>query len=454
MPAATRPLVLLHGYSDNGAAFAAWQRALQQAGWAPTQLIPVSYESLTNEVSIRDLAEGFDMLLQQHAALADGAPFDVMVHSTGMLVLRAWLSRPGTTAARRARLKHLIALAPATFGSPLAHKGRSFLGALVKGRKTPGPDFLEAGDQILDALELGGRFAWQLAECDLFGAQPFYDRTRATPWVFVFCGTRGFRGLSAIANEPGTDGTVRWAGCALDSRKLVLDLSRDCAAANRVRLAAWTHDDVPVIPVDGVDHGTILSNPPADLIAQVCAALRVTSRTGYAAWQRDSAPSAQALRETLTPWQQFFVRAVDERGDGIADWNLQLAWADGNVLRPFTQDVHVYAGDPSYRCFHVNLAKLGEGATTNAPPQRLSAEIFASTGTARVHYRGALTREASREASLEEREGSWSGTLDLSTVLPDPTLRFFYPFTTTFVELRLDREPRVGPGMVIRFGTT
>ncbi len=450
MPAATRPLVLLHGYSDNGGAFAAWQRALQQAGWAPSQLIPVSYESLTNEVSIRDLAEGFDMLLQQHAALAHGAPFDIMVHSTGMLVVRAWLSRPGATAARLARLKHVIALAPATFGSPLAHKGRSFLGALVKGRKTPGPDFLEAGDQVLDALELGGRFAWQLAETDLFGTQPFYDRTRETPWVFVFCGTRGFRGLSAIANEPGTDGTVRWAGCALNSRKLVLDLSRECAETDRVRLATWTHEDVPVIPVDGVDHGTILSDPPAELITQVCAALRVSSRTGFAAWHHAVAPEADALRNALTPWQQFFVRAIDERGDGIADWNLQLAWGDGSTLRPFTQDVHVYAGDPSYRCFHVNLAKLGAGAATNAPAQPLSAELFASTGTARVHYRGALTTHE----SLEERRGSWSGTLELSTGLPDPTLRFFYPLTTTFVEVRLDREPRVGPGMVMRFGTT
>jgi len=30
------------------------------------------------------------------------------------------------------RLKHLIGLAPATFGSPLAHKGPSWLGALFQ----------------------------------------------------------------------------------------------------------------------------------------------------------------------------------------------------------------------------------------------------------------------------------------------------------------------------------
>jgi hypothetical protein len=40
--------------------------------------------------------------------------------------------------------------------------------------------------------------------------------------------------------------------------------------------------------------------------------------------------------------------------------------------------------------------------------------------------------------------------LDLSSVLPGGAVRFFHPFTTTFIELRLDREPLTGPGMVVR----
>ena len=168
-----RPLVLLHGYSADATAFSAWTAALEGAGWAPAQLLPVSYETLANEVSIRDLAEGFDRLLASHPGLTADQPFDVLLHSTGMLVLRAWLAHPDGPRARqrRARLRQVVALAPATFGSPLAHKGRSFIGALLRGRKAPGPDFLEAGDQVLDALELGSRFTWELAHDDLFGAE-------------------------------------------------------------------------------------------------------------------------------------------------------------------------------------------------------------------------------------------------------------------------------------------
>lgn len=449
---AERPLVLLHGYSSDGAAFDRWRRALHAAGWSPEQLVTVSYESLTNEVSVRDIAEGFDKLLRQRAGLADDAPFDVMVHSTGMLVLRAWLTRRGAAERRLARVKHVIALAPATFGSPLAHKGRSYLGALVKGRKAFGPDFLEAGDQVLDALELGGRFTWQLADADLFGTQSFYDSSRTTPYVFVFCGTRGYRGLGAITNSPGTDGTVRWAGCALNSRKLVLDLSVECDEASRVQAADWTQDDVPLHPIAGVDHSSIMSAPPAALVHLVVEALGVRSRAAYQDWSAAARLVVREALDALVPWQQFVVRAVDERGDPVPDWNLQLALADGSTVEPFTQDVHVYRGDPSYRCFHVNLSKLRDTALLSGRPRRLTAQLYASTGTQRVLYSGALTDPAGAERP--NRAGTWCGTLDLSSVLPGGAVRFFHPFTTTFVELRLDREPLTGPGMVIRVDST
>jgi hypothetical protein len=35
-------------------------------------------------------------------------------------------------------------------------------------------------------------------------------------------------------------------------------------------------------------------------------------------------------------------------------------------------------------------------------------------------------------------------------VLPGGAVRFLHPFTTTFIEVRLDREPLTGPGMVVR----
>src|SRR5262249_7697423 len=100
---------------------------------------------LTNEITIKDIAEGFDRALRTHCGTDKDQPFDAIVHSTGMLVLRCWLT---TNPIGRQRLKLLIGLAPATFGSPLAHKGRGFIGAIFKGNRVLGPDFLEAGDMM------------------------------------------------------------------------------------------------------------------------------------------------------------------------------------------------------------------------------------------------------------------------------------------------------------------
>ena len=55
-----------------------------------------------------------------------------------MVVIRAWLTNYSL---RASRLTHLVGLAPATFGSPLAHKGRGFLVGVFAGKRNRGPDF-------------------------------------------------------------------------------------------------------------------------------------------------------------------------------------------------------------------------------------------------------------------------------------------------------------------------
>src|SRR5688572_18516280 len=156
-----RPIVLVHGYSDAGPTFRRWSDVLTERGFDAQTIHLASYVSLSNEITVKDIAEGFDRALRE-SPLRDGQPFDAIVHSTGMLVVREWLAgtigtmdRPELAQERQARLKHLIGLAPATFGSPLAHKGRSWLGAMFKGGREIGPDFMEAGDHVLGALELG-----------------------------------------------------------------------------------------------------------------------------------------------------------------------------------------------------------------------------------------------------------------------------------------------------------
>jgi len=440
-----RPIVLVHGYSDRGESFATWARALADRGH---ETRTCSYETLVNEITIKDIAEGFDRALREQAGLSGDEPFDAIVHSTGMLVLRAWLTSYDR---RRDRVRHLVGLAPATFGSPLAHKGRSWVGAIFKGRKELGPDFLEAGNLVLDALELGSRFTWGLAEKDLGGSHVTYGDTHHTPYAFVFCGTRGYTGLAGLLNQKGGDGTVRWAGCALDSRLFRLDFTQGPAAPRaeeRASAAPCLNADIPLHLVEGVNHGTILTRPTPELVELVHGALLVNSAADYQRWLAEARRRTRAAREAVDEWQQFVVRAVDERGDPITDFNLQLFTTDGQRLVPFDTDVHVYGADRSLRCFHVNLTRLKQRAA-----RTLRVRVVASSGTRYVTYRGHGGEIPSSLDDGSRAGGRWDAQVDISSLIGDDSLRFFYPFTTTRIELRLDREPQplTGPPLIMRF---
>jgi pimeloyl-ACP methyl ester carboxylesterase len=431
-----RPVVLIHGYSDRGESFLRWRDALVAAGYDAHDIPVCSYQTLTNEISIKDVAEGFDRALRDRAGLGADEPFDAVVHSTGMLVIRDWLT---TYAERRERLRHLVALAPATFGSPIAHKGRSWLGALFKGRRELGPDFLEAGDRILDALELGSRFTWDLAHLDLLGDEATYGPTRRTPFAFVLIGTEGYTGLKKLIGEPGSDGVVRWAGCSLNTRKIIIDLTRDPArprGEDRTSIAEWSNVDVPMIPLAGLDHGSILAAPTEQAVSLVVAALDVSSAAEFDAWQKRAARETAATRQAMDEWQQFVVRCVDERGDPVPDWFLQLLTVDGDRLEPFDADVHAYSTDPSLRCFHVNLSRLPE-----ARRRTLQLRLIASSGTDMVGYHGIGSEKFPVGDATPDKDGKWDACLSFASVIGDEAVKFFYPFTTTLLELRLNREP-------------
>ncbi len=134
----SRPLLLIHGYSATGLDFEPLCNALRDKGIQAVDLNIGNYVSLNNEITIKDIAEGLDRAFRMQRGLNDAQEFDAIVHSTGMLVVRSWLTNYGAAVGsndRLKKLKHLVGVAPATWGSPQAHKGRTWLGALVKGAR-------------------------------------------------------------------------------------------------------------------------------------------------------------------------------------------------------------------------------------------------------------------------------------------------------------------------------
>ncbi len=439
---AKRPIVLIHGYSDRGESFGRWAQVFRENGYAPEDIRTVTYVSLVNDISIKDIAEGFEKILREQAGLNDTQPFDAVVHSTGMLVLRSWLVRYADR--NLGRVKHLIGLAPATFGSPLAHKGRSWLGAVFKGNKELSPDFLNTGDQVLSALELGSSFTWELAEKDLVGKTEFYGPDNATPWVFTFCGVKAYGGLRRFVNAPGTDGTVRLAGCPLNAQKVHVDLSGE----RPLLWSGFRHIDCPLWPVPDLNHGSILSEPSPLLIQLVLDALEVESKPAYETiWFPAAKQATDPTREKLPQWQQFVIHALDERGDPIRDYHLELSFrppGGGPFIvqdeKDLNFDVHAYTDDPSFRCFQLDVAQLR--AQFQGEP--LHVQFIADTGSRYVVYRG--VNAETRDPAAPGTDALWQARVEIPTSSQedrpeeerDPS--FFYPFTTTLVELTLNRE--------------
>jgi hypothetical protein len=454
--------MLIHGYSDKGESFSKWKDIIGRQSEDGNEIRPVfeanacNYKTLTNEITIKDIAEAFDRALlhwfealcekyELDKAEAANQEFDAIVHSTGMLVIRAWLS---TYAHRRGRLKRLVALAPATFGSPLAHRGRSWLGAIFKGNRNFGPDFLEAGAGVLDGLELGSRFTWDLAHKDMFGDKTCYGVGTDTPYVFVFCGNQAYGGPRALVNEPGTDGTVRWAGCPLNSRKISLDLTIDAARdpeKPRFSFSEWKNVDIPVFFVDGLNHGTILTEPKDELTELILEALSVDSEKAFRDVQAKAASRSAAAepgQDGRGRWQQFVVHAVDERSDPIPDYNIQLIAQDANgsefPIELMDLQEHPYSSDPSYRCYHVNVDEIYKLASVKKFT-KWWVKVIASSGSELVGYTGFGYEERPEKVRPGDRE--WDAQLEITSLMTNEEVKLFFPWTTTLVELRMNREP-------------
>jgi hypothetical protein len=478
-PSAVGRTILIHGYSATGGAFLPWSQLLESKGIVSTPIAVGNYITLNNEVTIKDLGEAFDRALRltewSSGTKDDTWTFDAIVHSTGMLVVRQWLTSdpfgPNDERSRVRRLKHLIGLAPATFGSPQAKKGRSWLGALVKGNRDPGPDFLNAGDLVLDGLELGSKYTWDLALKDMLGTKPLYDEGPNTPYVAVFIGDTPYSGVDAIANSPGTDGTVRWAGCALNSRMVSLDLRREpklkdtAGNSTRCNISPWAIGRLaaPMIAVAEKNHGSMLSDPDEQVAQLIGEFFAVANSDSYNKWEEDAiAFGASSLKKMNAAskyggilgfdtsggagWQQLIVHVVDDHGDGVLDYNLQLFigdsldQSDDPTFKPVLLIADTYSGDASYRCFYIRLSDDMLEINTDGANKKMWVELIASSGSTLVEYEAYTSSGAGAQSLTVDHLGGAPVKLDI-TALAQGEESLLYPYTTTLLEIFVEREP-------------
>ncbi len=408
-----RQVVVLHGWSDDSESFEPLIGFLKRNGYDVTPLFLGDYISLQDDVRIEDVARRMEEVIREKMARPATArdrlngTFDLVVHSTGGLLARRWISECYQTS--RCPVRNLLMLAPANFGSVLAHKGRSFIGRLFKGGLKNG---FHVGEEMLFALELGSSFQWDLAQNDLFvpegssRANTFYGPDAVRP--FVITGTHPYKGFGrGLINENGSDGTVRVAAANMNARGRTVDFTTSLTNPD---VRPWTPRGgarlrFPLAVLPDRDHGNVI-DPDADghskdpayqaqLADLIVDALSTNTAAQYQAKLADwdavcmdtrtfagSSDGAEAHRRSVfgrsTPdaenfheHYQMVIRAEDQFGLPISDYFVEF-FPKPKKFHRFTQirkashffhdevleHAHKHRRDSAHRCFFVDRYDL------------------------------------------------------------------------------------------------
>ena len=384
-----RPIVILHGWNDISNSFEPLANLLRAKlnGRQISVIHLADYLSMEDEIRFDDIVSAMAMAWERTGLPTNVGSVDAIVHSTGGLVIRDWLQRNYDP--NDAPIKHLVMLAPANFGSPLAHKGRSLAGRIWKGliAKKPTGRAFQTGTHILKGLELASPYTWDLAERDRFGdGGKMYGPGNVLCTVLV--GQNANDALSTLAKEDGWDGTVRVATANLD-----------CARMSVVVPADPGEDDPVVVHqpelssgltafgvLDRHDHGSIKltqtngqslsyveqTRKNGSLFSDIVTALTVTDRE-FERWRTELSVRNRELREraerTRNPkkhgYQNTVIRVQDQYGVGVEDFVIEFYEENVDKIqfsikthRNAFRNAHAYSDDRSYRSFYIDQTSL------------------------------------------------------------------------------------------------
>lgn len=382
-------LVIIHGWSDTYESFLALGNQLVARNIATdvTHIRLGDYVTLDDDVTFDDIVAALDAAWKKEQLPVAPGSVDVVVHSTGGLVIRHWLTTFHSPDSNP--VKHLLMLAPANFGSPLAHKGRSYIGRVVKGFKSDKP--FQTGTHILKGLELASPYSWQLALKDRFSGAPWYGPGRMLCTVLV--GDSGYTGIAALANEAGSDGTVRLSTANLNPLLIRMDFSRDPQhPAIVIKDSAKLCGSTAFARLQGINHGTITMQEDTPesrkVLGMICMALTVDD-AGFPKWIADLDKISMKARDASADdayrqgYQNSVVCLKDDFGSLVADYMVELFAKKGDGTGPdddltaaLQEDVitttHVYGDCHAYRSLLINTTELIQQFTAAGHPIHIS----------------------------------------------------------------------------------
>lgn len=370
-----KPLVIIHGWSDSEDSFIPLAEALERETGRPVeQLWLGSYVSLDDDVRMQDLVRGLQRAWKARELPLKARSVDVIVHSTGGLILRDWMDSQYMARGRKPPVNNLVMLAPANFGSPLAHKGRAFFGRVMKGFQSR--KRFQTGTHILKALEMASPYSWELAQRDRFSANAFSaSGVRCT----VIVGNTGYSGISSLANEDGSDGTVYVATANLDCDYLQLHFPPG-ARQPKLRAPRHSRGETAFLVLDGHTHGSVALKDPEHagnrtLLKHIARALEISNAGAFREWVTQCEKQTRRVVKRHAgdsdshkhAYQNTVIRVRDDRGFDVSDYVLEFyqdvekgLWDRLAELfnKRAVSKVHACKDNAAYRSFMIDCTEL------------------------------------------------------------------------------------------------
>jgi pimeloyl-ACP methyl ester carboxylesterase len=417
---AMNPIVLIHGYSAESkqttpAAIAGIygdlpQRLRTQYPGEPIIEINLSrYISLDDGVTIEDVADALDRILKSDdfKHLLDG-PFNVVIHSTGALVIRAWLRR---FRPEKPSLDRIVYLAGANLGSGWAHIGR---GQMAKWARKVFQGGAERGLEVLSALELGSSSTLDLhlffrGDRDLQG-----HGVREAVMIGTQADVAWYEMPIAYAKEDGSDGVIRASATNLNYNYVRYVATKEARAldwdaiveqekhhlnrkGDRLNLYEVADESRPgkdrtVIPfavVDqcahsGKDMGIVSGSLPRDQVMRLID-IALTAKDWPAVVERfdeETKATYEAARNRKTPafWKtwldngqsqydrhaQVVFRLRDQFGRPVTHYDVFFDSVEGKIktkslpMRELINDKHINGSDHNIIVFYLRVDKWDE----------------------------------------------------------------------------------------------
>lgn len=107
-----KPLIIIHGWSDSADSFIPLAEAIEKRTQRSVeQLWLGNYVSLDDDVQMKDLVYGLSRAWKDRKLPTAAKAVDVIIHSTGGLVIRDWMDTEYVSKGNRPPVNNLVMLA-------------------------------------------------------------------------------------------------------------------------------------------------------------------------------------------------------------------------------------------------------------------------------------------------------------------------------------------------------